>query len=132
MCSVHWLCPGITQFSSLKPVIFFIPDCTSLILFCWSLLSSFSLSTSLLSLFLTLSYFCKLLNNSLSLLKGSFFFLVKQVLQATCNPGFVTEIASHQSGEDSVIHTEVYIISHTLSHGIDVISMLLSQCIPVL
>ncbi|MED6249446.1 hypothetical protein ATANTOWER_014204 [Ataeniobius toweri] len=38
---------------------------------------------------------------------------------------------SHRSGGDSVIHTEVYIVGHTLSHGIDVLSMWLAQCIPV-
>ncbi|MEQ2228565.1 hypothetical protein ILYODFUR_010152 [Ilyodon furcidens] len=29
------------------------------------------------------------------------------------------------------IHTEVYIVCDTLSHGIDVLSMWLAQCIPV-
>ncbi|MEQ2285524.1 hypothetical protein AMECASPLE_032758 [Ameca splendens] len=56
--------PSVRSSFCLKPVIFFIPDHTSLILFCWSLLSSFFLYTSLLSLILTLSCFCILLNNS--------------------------------------------------------------------
>ncbi|MEQ2241857.1 hypothetical protein ILYODFUR_029720 [Ilyodon furcidens] len=99
-------------------------------LFCWSLLSSFFLNTSLLSLILTLSCFCILFNNSLSLsLSDGSFFLVKQVLQVTGDPGFVIGEASHRSGGDGGIHTDVYIVSETLSHGIDVLSMWLAQCI---
>ena len=45
--------------------------------------------------------------------------------------GFVTGEAPHCSGGYGVVHTEVNTVSHTLSHGIDVISMRLTEFIPV-
>ncbi|MEQ2235633.1 hypothetical protein ILYODFUR_004286 [Ilyodon furcidens] len=44
---------------------------------------------------------------------------------------FVIGEASHCSGGDDVIYTEVYIVGDTLSHGTDVLSMWLDQCVPV-
>ncbi|MED6288619.1 hypothetical protein CHARACLAT_028396 [Characodon lateralis] len=79
---------------------------------------------------------CILLNNYLSsslpvfLSEGSFF-LVKQVHQVTGDPRFVTGETFHRSGGYRIIHTEVYIVGHILSHGIDLLSMWLAQCVPV-
>ncbi|MEQ2174351.1 hypothetical protein GOODEAATRI_007116 [Goodea atripinnis] len=70
-------------------------------------------------------------NNSPSPSLKALFFLVKQVLQVTGDIGFVTGEASHRTGGDDVIHTEVYIVSDTVNHGIDVLSMWLAQCVPV-
>lgn len=42
-------------------------------------------------------------------------------------PGFITGEAPHCSGEDAVVHTEVNIINHTLIHGINMVSMRLTE-----
>ncbi|MEQ2225753.1 hypothetical protein ILYODFUR_020530 [Ilyodon furcidens] len=93
---VHWsFC--------LKPVIFFIPDHTSLILFCWSLY------TSLLSLILTLSCFNKLLNNSPSPSLKALFFLLSRCFRSLVIQGSL--LGKHLT--------------------IDIYSMWLAQCVPV-
>ncbi|KAK5613604.1 hypothetical protein CRENBAI_019033 [Crenichthys baileyi] len=48
--------------------------------------------------------------------------LVKQFFQVTGDPGFVIGKASHCSGESGIIHKGVYVVGHTLSHGLEVLS----------
>ena len=66
-----------------------------------------------------------------SSLKFLYFFLVEKLFQVTGDPGFVIGEAPHCSGGDGVVHSDADIVSQTLSHGIDVISMWLIECIPV-
>lgn len=94
----------------------------SSILFLCSFLSNFFLNASSLTLIWTLSCFCILLNNSLS--PWRLIFVAKQFLHKTGYPRFGIREACHFSGGD-VIHTEVYVVSHTLSYGIYVLSICL-------
>ncbi|MEQ2290059.1 hypothetical protein AMECASPLE_039447 [Ameca splendens] len=59
---------------------------------------------------------------SVSLSKGSFF-LLSRSFKSLVIQVFVIGEASHRSCGDGVIYTQVYIVNHTLIHGIDVVSM---------
>ena len=91
---------------------------------------SFLLYTSLLSVILIFSCFCTDLNNSVSLPEGSFV-LAEELFLVTGETGLVIGEATHCFGGDGVVHTEVNVVSNTLSHGIDVISLWPTECTPV-
>ena len=97
--------------------------------FCWSLFSSRNnvhlLYTSLLSVILTFSCFCTNLNNSMSPSLKALLFLLRSSFRSLVIQGLLL-------GEHLTVLVEmVDIVSHTVSHGIDVISMWLTECIPV-